>query len=434
MVAYSSGRGNPGSRLLSSLARLRPFALSPAGSLLARKGRVWLRGNVDSSTLRTGSVVIQDLPRIFTWPLRRLREGYGLRDLPSLAAARARGHSPPDWETALNERETTAQVEVMRTTPRVLFLEITGRCPIDCLMCARRYRNWTYGDLAEGVFDRLCPALARAGLVVLGGFGEPLVARRFDHYFDRLSTLGVPVALQTSGYRLTAERAAHLVAGGLRHLHVSIDSPEETTYTAIRPRISFSDVKDRVRQVVALKRETGASWPAVHIVFVAMRRNIEQLPAMVDLAADLGADQLTVQYLVVHSQDIRQESLFYHQGLANSSLDAAEDRARQRGITVELPDRFGEGAPRRDLRCRDPWQVMFVRWNGEVRPCCYAPDAVMGRLPEDTFWAIWNGPAYRELRRRLNTDRPPEYCLACAAGRKRGVDDEAAHIALASES
>jgi len=319
----------------------------------------------------------------------------------------------------------------MHTTPRVLFLEITGRCPIECLMCARRYRKWTYGDLSEGIFEHLSRVLPRVELVVLGGFGEPLVARNFDRYFDRLSALGARVAIQTSGYRLTEERAERLVAGGLRLLHVSMDSPEEETYSSIRPRISFSEVQQRVRQIVGLKRELDTPWPAVHIVFVAMRRNIEQLPAMVDLAADLRADQLTVQYLVVHSEDIRQESLFYHQELANTMLDRARVRAEQRGLKVDLPDRFGQGRRDLDPRCRDPWQVMFIRWNGEVRPCCYGPDAVMGHLAESSFWAIWNGPAYRELRRRVNSEHPPDYCLICTAGRKRGVDHEQAHIALA---
>ncbi len=367
------------------------------------------------------------------WPLRRLREGYHWRDLPSLAVARLRGRSPEEWEADLNARETAAQVEVMRTTPRVLFLEISGHCPIDCLMCARRYRSWTYGDLREGVFEQLSSIFPRVGLVVLGGFGEPLAARHFDRHFDRLCALGARTAIQTSGYRLTEERAERLVAGGLRHLHVSMDSPEEETYSSIRPRICFSEVQQRVRQIVALKRALHTCWPAVHIAFVAMRRNIEQLPAMVDLAADLGADQLTVQYLVVHSEDIRQESLFYHQALANTMLDRTRARAEQRGLTVDLPARFGEHARGLHPRCRDPWQVMFVRWNGEVRPCCYAPSAAMGHLAESSFWAIWNGPPYRELRRRVNTEQPPRYCLICTAGRKRTVDDEEAHILLAPE-
>ncbi len=397
------------------------------------------------------------------WPGRQLERGYAVRDLPALAAARLRGIAPEAWEDALNERETRARVEVLRSTPRTLFLEITGRCPIECLMCARRYRNWTYGDLDEAVFDRLAPVLPRVGMVVLGGFGEPLSSRSFDHYFDRLSALGARVALQTSGYRLTEDRADRLVDGGLRHLHISIDSPVEETYTSIRPRIVFRDVIARIKQIVRAKAETDSPFPTVHVVFVAMKRNIEQLPAMVDLVADLGADNLTVQYMVAHGEDVRSESLFYHQELANRMLDAAEARARERGLNVTLPERFESRESKVESRngreqrsgaisnlesrisaayCTDPWKVAFVRWNGDVHPCCYAPSTVvMGSLAQPgsagvspapaSFWGIWNGPAYRDLRRRVNTPNPPDYCRTCSIGRLCGVDDEGAHVVLA---
>jgi len=373
------------------------------------------------------------LMRPLGWPTRRLREGYSLRDLPSLAVARLRGRSPEAWEDALNARETAVQAETMRTTPRTLFLEITGRCPIVCLMCARRYRNWSYGDMEKSIFDRLVPVFPRVGMVVIGGFGEPLVAESFDQHFHELTSMGARVALQTSGYRLTEERAAHLVSGGLRHLHISVDSPEEATYASIRPRISFTEVTDRIRQIVRLKREARAAIPTVHVVFVAMRRNVEQLPQMVDLVADLGADNLTVQYMVVHGEDVRDESLFYHQDLANDVLQMAEGRAREAGLNVQFPPRFGAPRPESAPTCTDPWRTTFVRWNGEVHPCCYAPSTVvMGDLKNQSFWDIWNSPSYRDLRRRVNTKHPPDYCLSCTMGKMLGVDDERAHVVLSA--
>ena len=376
--------------------------------------------------------------RVLAWPVHRLRQGHGLADLPSLAAARLRGLSPEAWEEQLNARETAAQAEVLRSTPRTLFLEITGRCPIECLMCARRYRNWDYGDLEEPVFTKLSRVFPRVGMVVLGGFGEPLAASSFDSYFDRLLGWGARIALQTSGHRLTAERAERL-ARGLRHLHISMDSPEEETYRSIRPRIAFREVTGRIRQMAAIKRSSGSPYPTIHVVFVAMRRNIEQLPAMVDFVAEMGADNLTVQYMVAHGEEVRAESLFYHQELANRMLDAAEERAREVGLSVTLPERFGaRGQAPETARsqspfpCTDPWKVAFVRWNGEVHPCCYAPSrVVMGNLAERSFWEIWNGPAYRELRRRVNSANPPDYCHTCTVGRLCGVDDERAHVVLA---
>jgi hypothetical protein len=58
----------------------------------------------------------------------------------------------------------------------------------------------------------------------------------------------------------------------------------------------------------------------------------------------------------------------------------------------------------------------------------------MGSLAQRSFWEIWNGPAYRELRRRVNSANPPEYCHNCTIGRLCGVDDERAHVVLADAS
>jgi MoaA/NifB/PqqE/SkfB family radical SAM enzyme len=191
---------------------------------------------------------------------------------------------------------------------------------------------------------------------------------------------------------------------------------------------------ERVRQMVGLRRDAASEYPRIHIAFVAMRRNIEQLPGMVDLVSELGADNLTVQYMIVHGDDVREESLFYHQDIANRMLDAAEERAREVGLPVDLPPRFGAelgGAPQ---RCTDPWEVAFVRWDGSVQPCCHAPGTVvMGGLADQSFWDIWNGPAWRDLRRRVNSASPPSYCLKCTAGRMWGVDDERAHLLLSAE-
>jgi len=38
----------------------------------------------------------------------------------------------------------------------------------------------------------------------------------------------------------------------------------------------------------------------------------------------------------------------------------------------------------------------------------------LGSLQDQTFTEIWSGEPYREFRRRLSGDRPPEVCRGCA--------------------
>jgi hypothetical protein len=40
--------------------------------------------------------------------------------------------------------------------------------------------------------------------------------------------------------------------------------------------------------------------------------------------------------------------------------------------------------------------------------------ATMGLLDEQPFLEIWEGPRYREFRRRLDSPDPPDVCRGCA--------------------
>jgi hypothetical protein len=44
--------------------------------------------------------------------------------------------------------------------------------------------------------------------------------------------------------------------------------------------------------------------------------------------------------------------------------------------------------------------------------------ATLGQLDEQPFPDIWYGAAYREFRRRLMSDNPPQVCRGCSLYRR----------------
>jgi hypothetical protein len=40
--------------------------------------------------------------------------------------------------------------------------------------------------------------------------------------------------------------------------------------------------------------------------------------------------------------------------------------------------------------------------------------ATLGHLEEQSFPEIWDGPAYRDFRRRLMSEDPPPVCRGCS--------------------
>src|SRR5262249_56750174 len=75
--------------------------------------------------------------------------------------------------------------------------------------------------------------------------------------------------------------------------------------------------------------------------------------------------------------------------------------------------------PRGSL-CRRPWTLMYFPANGRALPCCIAPfsqhgydNYTLGDATQQTLREIWNGPAYREFRAALLSDKPSAACANC---------------------
>jgi radical SAM protein with 4Fe4S-binding SPASM domain len=78
----------------------------------------------------------------------------------------------------------------------------------------------------------------------------------------------------------------------------------------------------------------------------------------------------------------------------------------------------GDGSPW--ALCRRPWSLMYFTANGRALPCCIAPfsqhgydNYTLGHAGQQSLRDIWNGPAYRDFRAALLSDKPPKSCANC---------------------
>ena len=63
--------------------------------------------------------------------------------------------------------------------------------------------------------------------------------------------------------------------------------------------------------------------------------------------------------------------------------------------------------------CEFLWRKTYVAIGGDVRPCCVFGSPVVGNLLQDSFEAVWNGEAYRQMRQRLVRGDPAPVCRGC---------------------
>lgn len=327
----------------------------------------------------------------------------------------------------LNAREREAQATILKSRPTFAWIGIGGRCNLDCAHCGippRDRRDPHIPELSREVFDMLKTELfPYLETCAFGGnnVGEPLFAECWDEYLEEAAQFGCRLILVTNGVLLNRERIARLVACGAQ-VNISLEGATRETYEAIR-----GPFYDRLIQNLALFQEERKRHPGtgtvVHLGFTAFYDNIRELPALVELAARYGVDQIGAIHFVPWYEYQRSQSLVYHKSLSNECFAKAAQRAQELGVRVffEAPFEIEPMAPKRppsDARpiqleaCFLPWTSISINEWGVVHPCC-GGDLFMGNLNKESFEDVWNGPRYRRLRKTVNSDTPPTVCAAC---------------------
>lgn len=337
----------------------------------------------------------------------------------------------------------------MTDTLRKLYIEVTATCNLDCVMCVRRAWAEPPGTMTLATYDELLQQLRELPAlptVHLGGYGEPLVHPDFLELVRRAKAIGARVEITTNGMLLDATTAGALIDLGLDRLMVSLDGVSPSSYDDIRTGSSFRLVVDNLRQLYRLKvRRAGRhSDPQVGIAFVAMKRNVADLPQLPMLASQVGAWTIQVSNVIPHTAEMEREILY------DRALTACAYRASRWVADMSLPKLDFDAYTAQPLQslfsstasismldaslssrndfCRFSQEgYAAVRWDGAVSPCLEllhdhpvylrgkrkeVTHFALGNISEQPLSAIWSSPAFTAHRTRLRAfDFSP--CTTC---------------------
>lgn len=321
--------------------------------------------------------------------------------------------------------------------PREIQIEVTGACNLRCHMCLVRYRpplHRVSGSMPLALFQRIVDRLPALSTVTLQGLGEPLLAPDLFAMIEHAATRRLRVGFNTNATLLHRRAAERLVRARLAWLCVSVDGATAATYESIRDGARFADVERNVRGLVEVVREQGATLTDLSIVFVAMRRNVAELPDMVRLAQSWGVPKLRVQNLSHSFEDAATQeeysqirSFTLREALFQGADPAAERAfaearrvASELGVALRLPAL--DEAARRPREpgapgCDWPWRSSYVQRDGKTQPCCMLMGddrAILGDAGTTAFEDVWRGPAYGAFREALLSGEPPDVCGGCS--------------------
>ena len=318
----------------------------------------------------------------------------------------------------------------LRPDIRKVYIEVTTRCNLACRTCVRNIWGEPLADMTDATFGRVLESmreLPELQEVLFGGYGEPFVHHRFLDYLAAVKELGVKVTISTNGTLLDEERARALVEIGADVLSVSVDGARPEIFADVRRGAELRTVVENVEALNRIKRERGQPVPRIQIEFVALKRNVDDLPALSDLARRLEANRILVTHVLPHTLEMAAEALYGKD--ERPSLPIPPGWALKSGLwllwgIVEMP-RMSWGAER---RCRFITnKALVVGWDGGVSPCYALSHTypyyifgrrknvtryVLGNVNEKSLAEIWTSDEYVRFRAEVLNFRFPS-CVDC---------------------
>lgn len=360
----------------------------------------------------------------------------------------------------LNYSEKKVQLD---SYPVNLQIEHTNFCNARCIMCSHCFtKNHGGVFLSDENLKFLNEALPYVRKITLHGYGEPFMHPNIIQILNNYAEYGIKITCNTNASIMSQELAT-VIHKCFYDISISCDGATSYTYEGVRVGLNFEKFKSNVRML----RNQGDDL-FMRMAVVVMRQNIEELPQIVEMASELGFQEvlfvdITTQGLLENEED----SPILYPAATFHFVTEAEKIGKEKGINVKVPKyimdmdldgdveadlkkmrekpffkdaSFTEGLYNRykasgfiettmqatkenfvvpgDYKCEGICDFVmerpFINANGDVFLCCTNWMHIVGNVYKDGgFEAVWNGEIMQGIRRMFYEGNLPKYCTGC---------------------
>jgi len=270
-------------------------------------------------------------------------------------------------------------------------------------------------------FKKILPYLKNVENVVLEGWGESLLYPNLNECIQLVKKEGPQVGFVTSGKGLTENRAFELVQAGLDFVGFSIAGTTPETHDAIRVNSHLPEIFNAIHLFNEEKLRHRLDRPKMHLVFLMLKDNISEVPAIPSFAVALGIKDVVLTN-ICHCINVWQENhrLFVWEKGENEYeeiLVQAEANAKKLNIQLKRPSLCAIDVP---VCEENPLRNLYISADGEVSPCVYlfpplpspfkrifcsethwVERVSFGNIFRESFSTIWNDEDYKNFRNRF---------------------------------
>jgi MoaA/NifB/PqqE/SkfB family radical SAM enzyme len=298
-------------------------------------------------------------------------------------------------------------------------IEVTTHCNGSCIYCPHTLmqNHWANKHLPIDLFRKLIPYLKHVDLVYLQGWGEPLLHQDFFEMVRMCKDQGKRVGFTTNGMLLSEDTIHVLIALELDIVAVSLAGTTAGTHNQIRKGTDFHKVICQLDRLREIKAQRKVQLPAVHLAYLMLKSNFEELKGIPQLAKRVGANQIVASNLsLILDPSLLGEAIFLDQERIGYYRDTLNEVRRQAAIEDMVFEYRSPGFDSGSLGCSENvHRACVVNVQGEVIPCVFvnpvlASDYIFedqslpievisfGNIRNQSLTGIWNKKEYRHFR------------------------------------
>ncbi|WP_048085710.1 radical SAM protein [Archaeoglobus veneficus] len=137
-------------------------------------------------------------------------------------------------------------------------------------------------------FETLSDYFRYSRHIHLQGWGEPLLHDRIFEMIE-IASRASRVSFTTNGM-LLSENVEQILSYDVDTVAISIAGASKETHENIRRGTNFEKVIEGVKTLSAMREKSGNDNPEIVLTYLMNKYNIHELPALMDLASEMGVD------------------------------------------------------------------------------------------------------------------------------------------------
>lgn len=309
-------------------------------------------------------------------------------------------------------------------------------CNLNCIMCEdhsvyaesqseRKRKGTQRSNMTKELLERAVRESAQMGVTELipSTMGEPLLYRHFDFILDLCEELNLKMNLTTNGTFPSPDKDMNVEYWAKRitplgsDVKISWNGATAKTQEQIMPRSSLTQHIENAKRFIIIRDQVAKetdNYCKVTMQLTFLETNVIEIPAMVDMAIELGFDRVKGHHLWDHFEEIKSLSLRKDSDsikLWNTTVKVCHKIVNRHNATSEHKiklENFFELDPTKinnispEGECPFLGKEMWVDPNGRFNVCC-APDQErkllgdFGNLNKKSVSDIWHSEEYLHL-------------------------------------